>query len=97
MSDMAMGELGDGCPQLKEIILSHCHKITNVGLSYLVRKCSLLENCHMVYCPGITSEGVATVVSCCANIKKILVEKGKVSERTKRRAGSIISYLCVDL
>ncbi|CAM8902992.1 unnamed protein product [Rhodiola kirilowii] len=97
LGDMAMAELADGCPQLKEIVLSHCHKITNVGLSYLVSKCKLLETCHMVYCPGITFEGVATVVSGCANIKKILVEKGKVSERTKRRAGSIISYLCVDL
>jgi len=57
----------------------------------------MLETCHIVYCPNITAAGVATLISGCVNLKKILVEKCKVSERTKRRAGSIISYLCVEL
>jgi F-box/leucine-rich repeat protein 2/20 len=95
---MAMTELGEGCPLLKEILLSHCHHITDVGITHLVKNCTLLESCHVDYCPGITAAGVATVVSSCPNIKKVLVEKGKeVSQRTKRRAGSVISYLCIDL
>jgi len=94
---MAMAELGEHCTLLKEIVLSHCRKITDVGLSHLVKSCRMLESCQMVYCAGITSAGVATVVSSCPNIKKVLVEKWKVSQRTKRRAGSIIAYLCVDL
>ncbi|CAL5395597.1 unnamed protein product [Camellia sinensis] len=95
LGDMAMTELGEGCHLLKDIVLSHCRQITDVGLARLVSKCTLLESCHMVYCPGITSAGVATVISSCVGIKKVLVEKWKVSQRTKRRAGSIISYLCV--
>ncbi|KAJ0555971.1 hypothetical protein HanIR_Chr07g0308361 [Helianthus annuus] len=51
----------------------------------------------MVYCPGVSSAGVATVISTCVNIKKVLIEKSKVSERTLRRARSIISYLSIDL
>lgn len=97
LGDMAMSELGEGCPLLKEILLSHCHHITDVGITHLVKNCTLLESCHMVYCPGVTAAGVATVVSSCLNIKKVLVEKWKVSQRTKRRAGSVISYLCMDL
>ncbi|XP_059299052.1 F-box/LRR-repeat protein 4-like isoform X2 [Lycium ferocissimum] len=97
LGDMAMMELGEGCLLLRDIVLSHCRQITNVGLRYLVNNCTLLETCHMVYCPGITASGVATVITSCKNIKKVLVEKWKVSSRTKRRAGSIISYLCVDL
>lgn len=97
LGDMAMAELGEGCPLLKEIVLSHCRQITDVGLTHLVKNCRMLESCHVVYCPGITAAGVATVVSSCPNIKKVLVEKWKVSERTKRRAGTVISYLCVDL
>ena len=92
-----MAELGEGCPLLKEILLSHCRQITDVGIGHLVRNCSLLESCHMVYCPGITAAGVATVVSSCTNIKKVLVEKWKVSERTKRRSGSVITFLCMEL
>lgn len=92
-----MAELGEGCPLLKDIVLSHCRQVTDVGLGHLLKKCTLVESCHMVYCPGITMAGVATVISTCVNIKKVLVEKWKVSQRTKRRAGSIISYLCVDL
>lgn len=92
-----MVELGEGCPLLKEVLLSHCHRITDVGIAHLVTNCTLLESCHMVYCPGVTAAGVATVVSSCPNIKKVLVEKWKVSQRTKRRAGSVISYLCMDL
>lgn len=92
-----MAEIGEGCPLLKDVVLSHCRQITDVGLSYLVKSCPKLETCHMVYCPNITSAGVATVVSSCSNIKKVLVEKWKVSPRTKRRAGSVISYLCIDL
>lgn len=97
LGDMALVELGEGCPLLKEIILSHCRLITDVGLSHLVNRCTLLESCHMVYCPGITAAGVATVVASCPSMKKVLVEKSKVSQRTRRRAGSVISYLCVDL
>ena len=97
LGDMAMSELGEGCPNLRDIVLSHCRQITDVGISHLVKNCTLLESCHLVYCPAITSSGVATVVSSCPNIKKLLVEKWKVSQRTKRRAGSVISYLCVDL
>lgn len=92
-----MVELGEGCPLLKDIVLSHCRQITDVGLAHLVRNCTMLESCHMVYCQGITATGVATVVSSCSNIKKVMVEKWKVSPRTKRRAGSVITYLCVDL
>lgn len=92
-----MAKLGEGCPLLREIIISHCRYITDAGLSHLFRNCSMLETCHMVYCHGITSAGVATVISSCPNIKKVLVEKSKVSERTRRRAGSVITYLCVDL
>lgn len=92
-----MAELGEGCPLLKDIVLSHCRQVTDVGLAHLVKKCTLLESCHMVYCPGITMAGVATVISTCVSIKKVHVEKWKVSQRTKRRAGSIISYLSVDL
>lgn len=94
---MAMAELGENCSLLKEIVLSHCRQISDVGLAHLVKSCTMLESCHMVYCSSITSAGVATVVSSCPNIKKVLVEKWKVSNRTKRRAGSVISYLCVDL
>ncbi|XP_027921804.1 F-box/LRR-repeat protein 4-like isoform X3 [Vigna unguiculata] len=97
LGDMAMAELGENCTLLKEIVLSHCRQITDVGLTHLVKSCTMLESCQMVYCSGITSAGVATVVSSCPNIKKVLVEKWKVSQRTKRRAGSIIAYLCVDL
>ena len=94
---MALAEVGEGCPLLKDIVVSHCRQITDVGLAHLVRNCKLLESCHMVYCPGITAAGVATVISSCTNMKKVLIEKAKVSERTQRRAGSVISYLCVDI
>lgn len=97
IGDMPLAELGEGCPMLKDLVLSHCHHITDNGLNHLVQKCKLLETCHMVYCPGITSAGVATVVSSCPHIKKVLIEKWKVTERTTRRAGSVISYLCMDL
>src|SRR4051812_44959754 len=97
LGDMALAELGEGCALLKDVVLSHCKQITDIGVSHLVKNCTLLETCHMVYCPGITAAGVATVVSSCINIKKVQVEKWKVSQRTKRKAGSVISYLCVDL
>ncbi|KAK6117303.1 hypothetical protein DH2020_048948 [Rehmannia glutinosa] len=97
LGDGALMELGEGCPSLKDVVISHCRQITDIGLNHLVRRCTLMESCHMVYCPGITEAGVATMVTTCTRIKKILVEKWKVSARTKRRAGSIINYLCVDL
>ncbi|THU62775.1 hypothetical protein C4D60_Mb01t08690 [Musa balbisiana] len=87
IGDMALAELGHGCPLLKEIVLSHCRQITDVGLAHLVTGCSRLETCHMVYCPLVTGAGVATVVSSCANIKKVLVE------RWKCMFASIVIYL----
>ncbi|RWR76637.1 F-box/LRR-repeat protein 4 [Cinnamomum micranthum f. kanehirae] len=95
--DIALAEIGEGCPLLKEIVLSHCRQITDVGLAHLVKRCTQLESCHMVYCPLVTAAGVATMVSSCMNMKRVLVEKWKVSQRTRRRAGSILSFLCMDL
>ncbi|KAL5984544.1 hypothetical protein ACLOJK_018649 [Asimina triloba] len=97
LHDMALAEIGQGCPLLKDIVLSHCRQITDIGLSHLVKQCTQLESCHMVYCPFVTAAGVATVVSSCINIKRVLVEKWKVSPRTQRRASSVLAYLCVDL
>lgn len=97
LGDLALAEIGEGCPLIKDVILSHCRQITDFGLAHLVKNCTLLETCHMVYCPLVTSVGVATVVSTCVNLKKLLVERWKVSQRTRRRAGYVLSYLCVDL
>ncbi|KAJ0229859.1 Leucine-rich repeat-containing protein [Hirschfeldia incana] len=91
IGDISLAELGEGCPMLKDLVLTQCHSLTDNGLNHIVNKCKLLETCHMVYCPRITSAGVATVVSTCPHIKKVLIEKWKVSERTMRRAGLILS------
>jgi F-box and leucine-rich repeat protein 2/20 len=94
---MALAEIGEGCPKLKDIALSHCPEVTNVGLGHLVRGCQQLESCQMVYCRQISSSGVATVISSCSKLKKLLVEEWKVSERTRRRGGSVLTFLCTGL
>ncbi|XP_028121870.1 F-box/LRR-repeat protein 4-like [Camellia sinensis] len=53
LRDMAMTKLGEGCHLLKDIVLSHCR---DLGLTHLVNKCTMLESCHMVYCPGINCD-----------------------------------------
>ncbi|KAJ0092895.1 hypothetical protein Patl1_25504 [Pistacia atlantica] len=87
-ANVSMAEIGEGCPLLKNLVLRRCAQITDAGLGQLVRNCTGLESCYLVRCPRITAVGVASVVTCCANIRKIMVESGKVSERTKRRAAS---------
>ena len=95
--DMTLAELANGCPELMNLIISHCPNITDAGLGYLVKGCTRLQSLQIVYCPGITSAGVATVISGCTSIKKVLVEKRKVSPRTHRQADSVLSFLHVDL
>ena len=97
VGDIGLAALGKGCPLLKEVILSHCRKITDVGLGQLVTNCKTLESCHMVYCPCITSVGVATVCAGCNSLKKVLVEKWKITDRTRRRHATILTELCMDL
>jgi hypothetical protein len=97
VGDTGLAALGKGCPLLKEVMLSHCRRITDVGLSQLVKNCKTLESCHMVYCPCITSVGVATVCAGCNSLKKVLVEKWKVTDRTRRRHSTILTELCMDL
>ncbi|XP_062182549.1 F-box/LRR-repeat protein 4-like isoform X2 [Phragmites australis] len=97
IGDMALAEIGEGCPKLKEIALSHCPEVTDVGLGHLIKGCLQLESCQMVYCSQITSAGVATVISSCSKMKKLLVEEWKVSQRTRRRAGPVLSFLCTGL
>ena len=97
IGDIALAEIGEGCPKLKEIALSHCPEVTDVGLGHLVRGCQQVESCQMVYCRHITSAGVANIISCCSRLKKLLVEEWKVSERSRRRAGPVLSFLCTGL
>lgn len=94
LGDMAVAELREGCPLLKDTVLSRCHQITDLGLAHLVKNCTMLESCHIFNCPGITAVGVATVVRSCINIKEVMVDEWKVSQRTQRRASSVIVYLC---
>lgn len=97
VGDLGLAAMGNGCPQLKEIVLSHCRKITDAGLSFLVSRCTKLESCQMVYCPAVTSVGVATVVAGCIHIKQVLVERWKVTARTRRRAAPVLTELGMDL
>ncbi|KAM0046443.1 putative leucine-rich repeat domain superfamily [Helianthus debilis subsp. tardiflorus] len=44
LRDMALAEVGEGCPLLQDIVLSHCREITDVGLAHLVKRCKWLES-----------------------------------------------------
>lgn len=97
VGDIGLGALANGCTQLREVVLSHCRKISDTGLGFLANSCTGLEVCHMVYCPSVTQVGVATVVAGCPGIKKVLVEKWKVTARTRRRAAAVLTELSMDL
>ncbi|KAL2969709.1 hypothetical protein AAZX31_15G096500 [Glycine max] len=96
IGDAGLLQVGQGCKFLQALHLVDCSNIGNeamcgiaIGCRNLkklyIRRCYkiMLESCHMVYCYGRTSVGVTTV--------------WKVSQRTKRQAGTVISYLCVNL
>uniref|UniRef100_A0A3Q7GT79 Uncharacterized protein n=1 Tax=Solanum lycopersicum TaxID=4081 RepID=A0A3Q7GT79_SOLLC len=69
LGDMALVELGEGCPLIMDTY---------------VNKCTLSEICYTVYFPDVNATGIAMVIANCTNINKFLVEKWKVSPRTQK-------------
>ncbi|KAK6913854.1 Leucine-rich repeat, partial [Dillenia turbinata] len=98
IGNSALLEVGRGCKFLQALYLVDCSNIGDDAICGTARGCRNLKRLHVRRCYEIGNKaGVATVISGCANIKKVLVEKWKVSERTKGRAGAILTNLSVDL
>ncbi|KAL2530506.1 Valyl-tRNA synthetase [Forsythia ovata] len=45
MGNRAMAAVGEGCPLLTNLVMSDCPQITDVGLDYIAKRCTLMESC----------------------------------------------------
>ena len=51
--------------------LSHCGKITDVGISALAHGCHLLNNIDLSSCSKITGGGISAVAQGCSNLRNV--------------------------
>ncbi|KAJ9537248.1 hypothetical protein OSB04_029981 [Centaurea solstitialis] len=93
LHDEGLEEIGKGFPLLKDAIVSYCSKITDVGLAHFVGSCKVLENLQVVHCLAVTANGFDEIISCGKHLKKVLIEKSKVSDQTEKQAASVITFL----
>lgn len=63
-----MSAIGVGCLLLKDLKISGCEQITDIGLGFVARNCKLLEPCSMTECCGISRTGVANLIGSCRKI-----------------------------
>ncbi|KHN33088.1 F-box/LRR-repeat protein 4 [Glycine soja] len=93
-----------GCPHLKVLKLQ-CINLTDDVLKVVGARCLSLELLALYSFQRFTDKGLCAIGNGCKKLKNLtlsdcyflLVEKWKVSQRTKRQAGTVISYLCVNL
>ncbi|KAI8642585.1 hypothetical protein BD408DRAFT_475736 [Parasitella parasitica] len=53
--------------QLQVLSLQNCRQITDVGLSHLTAQCHALQTLHLGACPGISSDGIISLVTASAS------------------------------
>lgn len=71
VSDWGVSTIASHLPNLREIGLSET-KVTNAGLSELVRGCPKLEHIHLARCTAINDFGVENIITSCGSKLKSL-------------------------
>ena len=72
--DSGLKKLVKGCPVIGSMSLSCCTEITNVGVSYLVKFCSLLYRLDLSF-TGVTDIGLARLGEGCKALKHIVLKQ----------------------
>lgn len=62
--DTDLKRLGDYCPLLSELDISHSNHIHDAGLESLARGCSFLQCLNLGKCRNITNTGLSTLANC---------------------------------
>lgn len=70
-SDEILCVLSEKCPEISEVNISISDLVTDKGLKALAKGCPKLENLCIYKCWIITAEGIAYVLRCSKNLKKL--------------------------
>ncbi|EFJ09989.1 hypothetical protein SELMODRAFT_447499 [Selaginella moellendorffii] len=80
------GLLHSSGDRLIHLRLRRCRKVTDATLEFIGQKCRALSNLVITSCDGISPAGVAMVLAGCPSLKKLWVEKEKVTSDACRLA-----------
>lgn len=94
--DKELASMLASCHCLVELRLKGCSRITNASLDAIAKRCKKLRCVDISYCCGIQVQGVEYFVLNCSCLRRIEVEKSKLSEAALIRASNafvqIVSY-----
>jgi len=75
-----------GCPQIIDLNLKFCSKVTNVGLQTVAQGCPQITSLNLSNCSQVTDIGLEAVADGCAQIANLNLEDcDKVSAAGKAR------------
>lgn len=83
------------CGYLVELKLRGCNRLTNAAIGPIVRSCKKLRNVDMTYCRWIHMEAVEYFVMNSPRLRRVEVERSKLSHVAKIRASNkFIEIVC---
>ncbi len=71
LTNVELGMLANCCPQLTNISLSGCYRITDSGLDTLARGCPQLSSLDLAQCKQITNIGLDALVRGCPKLSSL--------------------------
>eukprot|EP00249_Psilotum_nudum_P016755 c25973_g1_i1 orf=445-1950(+) len=86
LSDNELVAMLASCQNLLQLKLCRCHRLTDKAMYFISQRSSMLESIEVTNCYEITSLGICSLLSGCPSLRKVGVEKSKITNATKRLA-----------
>ncbi|CAC5406639.1 FBXL17 [Mytilus coruscus] len=80
ISDQWTCSVGEGCQQLKELVLSRCSQMTDVGISRIAENCHNLENIILDHCNKVTDQSVRMLAVNCPDLKTLSLANCNITD-----------------
>ena len=80
VTDEALDNIADRCPNLLELNLSSCEGITDKGLTCLVKKCRNIQSLYLYRCIRITDDAIVQVANHCRSLKKLSLRNCNITD-----------------
>ncbi|XP_783241.3 dynein regulatory complex subunit 6 isoform X2 [Strongylocentrotus purpuratus] len=93
ITDTGLGALGN-CYHLRDVVLSECHQITDLGIQKFAQQCRDLDRLDISHCLQLTDQAIKNLAFCCRKLSFLNIAGcSQLSDMSIRYISGVCHYL----
>ncbi|XP_071498794.1 F-box and leucine-rich repeat protein 13-like [Diadema antillarum] len=93
ITDTGLGALGN-CYHLRDVVLSECHQITDLGIQKFVQQCRDLDRLDISHCMQLTDGAIKNLAFCCRRLSFLNIAGcSQLTDMSIRYISGVCHYL----